>query len=128
MSNNSRPLSPHLQIYKLQLTTILSILHRITGAGLGLGALLVTAWFLAALAGDEAFAQVMRFRDSLIGQLMLFCWVYAFVYHLLNGIRHLKWDAGYGLEIKSVYQSGYVVVAGSLIISTMIWGIACLLQ
>ena len=121
MINTNRPLSPHLQIYKPQLTSVLSILHRITGAGLALGAVLVAVWLFAALAGDAAFARVQEFRESIIGQLMLFGWLFAFVYHFLNGIRHLKWDFGFGFTLKRVYRSGYVVVAGSLILSVMIW-------
>jgi succinate dehydrogenase / fumarate reductase cytochrome b subunit len=121
MLNDHRPLSPHLQIYKPQITSVLSILHRITGAGLALGAVLVTLWLLAALTGEQAFALVQGFRDSLIGQLMLFCWLFAFVYHLLNGIRHLKWDAGYGITMKSVYRSGWVVIFGSILLSILIW-------
>src|SRR5574337_1008820 len=109
MSNADRPLSPHLLIYKPQLTSILSITHRITGCGLVAGAVLVTVWLLAALSGTAAFALVQQFRESMIGQLMLFCWLFAFVYHFLNGIRHLKWDAGYGLSLQSVYRSGTVV-------------------
>ena len=121
MLNDHRPLSPHLQIYKPQITSVLSILHRITGAGLALGAVLVTLWLLAALTGEQAFALVQGFRDSPIGQLMLFCWLFAFVYHLLNGIRHLKWDAGYGITMKSVYRSGWVVIFGSILLSILIW-------
>jgi len=121
MSNNDRPLSPHLQIYKPQLTSVLSILHRITGAGLGLGAILVTAWLLAALSGVDAFATATQFRESFIGQVMLFGWLFAFVYHFLNGIRHLKWDAGFGLDIESAYRSGYVVIFGSVVITLLIW-------
>lgn len=121
MAINIRPLSPHLQIYRPQLTSVLSILHRITGAALGFGAILVTLWLLAALAGDAAFSWMQIFRTSLIGQLMLFGWLFSFVYHFLNGIRHLKWDAGFGLNMKSVYLSGWIVVAGSILISMLIW-------
>ena len=117
----NRPLSPHLQIYKPQLTSMLSILHRITGAGLGLGALLVTGWLFAAMSGEHAFSFTRLFRESWIGQLMLLGWVFCFVYHFLNGLRHLKWDLGYGLSLKNVYRSGTVVVIGSLIITYMIW-------
>lgn len=116
-----RPLSPHLQIYKPQLTSTLSILHRVTGAGLAAGALLVTAWLSAAAAGDDSFALAQKFRDSLIGQVMLFGWLFAFVYHFFNGLRHLKWDLGYGLNIKSVYRTGYIVVAASFLLTGMIW-------
>jgi succinate dehydrogenase / fumarate reductase cytochrome b subunit len=120
----NRPLSPHLQIYKPQLTTMLSILHRITGAGLALGAVLVTVWLLAALSGDADFVRLQHFRQSLIGQFMLFGWLFAFVYHFLNGIRHLKWDAGFGFSMKSVYRSGWIVVIGSALLTIMIWATA----
>jgi len=121
MSNSHRPLSPHLQTYKPQLTSMLSILHRITGAGLGLGAVLVTVWLLAALSGETGFARVQAFRESIPGQAMLFGWLFAFVYHFLNGIRHLKWDLGFGLELKSVYRSGWVVFGGAILVSVLTW-------
>ena len=121
MLNNNRPLSPHLQIYKPQLTSVLSISHRITGAGLALGAILVTVWLFAALSGDDAFALVQRFRDSIIGQLMLFCWLFAFVYHLLNGVRHMSWDAGYGFDLKSTYKSGWIMGLGAVALTILIW-------
>ncbi len=121
MSNNNRPLSPHLQVYKPQITSILSILHRITGAGLALGAVLVTVWLWAALSGDEAFGFVQMFRESIIGQIMLFGWSFAFLYHMLNGIRHLKWDVGFGINMPSVYRSGWVVVIGALAVSVLLW-------
>jgi succinate dehydrogenase / fumarate reductase cytochrome b subunit len=81
----------------------------------------VTLWLLAALAGDQAFALMQGFRASLIGQVMLFGWLFAFVYHFLNGIRHLKWDAGYGINMESVTRSGWVVVVGSLLLTILIW-------
>lgn len=121
MSMNERPLSPHLQIYKPQITSVLSILHRITGAGLALGAVLVAAWLFAALSGEDCFARVQGFRQSLIGQLMLAGWLFSFVYHLFNGIRHLKWDAGYGLDMKSSRRSGWVVICCSILLSILIW-------
>ena len=121
MTDNARPLSPHLQVYRPQLTSVLSILHRITGAALGFGAILVTVWLLAALSGDAAFALVQKFRASIIGQLMLFGWLFAFVYHFLNGIRHLKWDLGFGLNMKSVYRSGWVAGLGAVILTLLIW-------
>ena len=121
MSNIDRPLSPHLQIYKPQLTSMLSILHRITGAALAFGSVILAWGLFAVLAGEHAFSLFRDFRESLIGQFMLFGWLFSFVYHLLNGIRHLKWDAGFGLEIKSVYRTGYIVVIGSIILSVMIW-------
>ncbi len=101
---------------------MLSILHRITGAGLAFGAVPVAAWLLAALAGDEAFAKVQAFRDSGLGQFMLFCWLFAFVYHLLNGLRHLAWDNLLGFELKNVYRTGWAVLIGAVILTFFIWG------
>ena len=124
MLNSDRPLSPHLQIYKPQITSILSILHRITGAALAFGSVLLTCWLFAALSGEHAFSLLRDFRESLIGQLMLFGWLFSFVYHLLNGVRHLKWDAGFGLNMKSVYLTGYIVVIGAAVLSMMIWTMA----
>ncbi len=121
MLNTDRPLSPHLQVYKPQLTSMLSILHRMTGAALAFGSVMLAWWLFAALDGVRAFSLVQDFRESFIGQFMLFGWLFSFVYHFLNGIRHLKWDLGFGLEIKSVYRTGYIVVVGSIILSVMIW-------
>lgn len=122
MSNQNQPLSPHLQIYKWQLTMTLSILHRITGAGLALGAIPLALWLGAAWCSDESFAQVQAFRDSLIGQVMLFGWLYAFVYHMLNGLRHLAWDNVIGLDLKSAYRTGWTVVIASVVLTLWIWG------
>lgn len=124
MSQNNRPLSPHLQIYKPQLTSMLSILHRITGAGLAAGAVVLAWWLLAALCGEESFALTQQFRGSLIGTVMLFCWLFAFIYHLLNGMRHLVWDTGRGLDLKSVYRSGWLVITCSLVLTLAVWYIA----
>ena len=121
MSKIDRPLSPHVEIYKWPFPAILSISHRITGAGLALGAILITIWLFAALSGDDAFALVQRFRDSIIGRLMLFGWFFAFIYHLLNGIRHMRWDAGYGFDLKSTYRSGWIILCGTVIISVLTW-------
>ncbi|MCK4946399.1 MAG: succinate dehydrogenase, cytochrome b556 subunit [Alphaproteobacteria bacterium] len=121
MSKIDRPLSPHVEIYKWPFPAILSISHRATGAGLALGAILVTVWLFAALSGDDAFALVQRFRESIIGRLMLFGWLFAFVYHLLNGVRHMRWDAGYGFDLKSTYRSGWIMVCGTVIISVLTW-------
>jgi succinate dehydrogenase / fumarate reductase, cytochrome b subunit len=120
---NNRPLSPFMigTLYKPQLTSMLSILHRITGAGLGLGAIVVTIWLWTAVIGDDAFAMVQSFRVSLIGQVMLFCWLFAFIYHFFNGIRHLKWDLGYGFNLQIVYLTGWIVTAASIVLTCLIW-------
>ena len=124
MSADRRPLSPHLQIYKPQLTSVLSISHRITGVGLAAGTLLLTWWLLAAAAGPEAFAVVQGFLGSWLGYLILFGFSYALMFHLCNGIRHLFWDAGWGFELPTVYKSGWAVVIGSAALTVIAWAVA----
>ena len=113
MSSGNRPLSPHLQIYRPQLTAVLSILHRLTGVALAPGTLLLVYWLAAAAAGPEAFATAQMLVGSIIGRLLLLGWTFALFYHLCNGIRHLVWDAGYGLELPDLYRSGWLVVFAS---------------
>ena len=118
---SNRPLSPHLQVYKPQLTSMLSILHRITGFGLAVGAVMGTWWLVAIMSGTMAYEFFYTFAKSFIGQLMLFCWLYAFVYHFLNGLRHMVWDTGRWLDIKSTYRSGWIVFGLSLVVSVILW-------
>jgi len=113
MTSAERPLSPHLQIYKWQLTSVLSICHRATGIGLAIGTLFLVWWLVAAASGDGAFATARWFFGSWLGLVMLFGWTFAFFFHLCNGIRHLAWDAGYGFELRTTYASGWTVVAAS---------------
>ena len=117
-------MSPHLQIYKQQLTSVLSISHRITGVGLAAVTLLLTWWLLAAAAGPEAFATVQGVLGSWIGYLILLGFSYALMYHLCNGIRHLFWDAGYGYELETVYKSGWATVIASVALTVIAWAIA----
>lgn len=124
MSARERPLSPHLQIYKPQLTSLLSITHRATGIFLSLGALVLCYWLLAIAAGPEVYQQAHSLLGSWFGQLLIFAWVASFYYHLCNGIRHLFWDAGYGLELKTTYASGYAVVIATVILTVVTWIIA----
>ncbi len=121
MSTQNRPLSPHLQIYKPQITSVLSILHRITGVALAFGALLLVYWLVAAASGPEAFATAQAFFGGPLGLLLLFGWSVALFYHLCNGIRHLFWDAGLGFELPTVYRSGYLVVASTAILTLLAW-------
>ncbi len=121
MAAPNRPLSPHLQIYKPQLTSILSICHRMTGLGLGIGALFLVCWLVAAASGPEAFAKIQDFNGSFIGRLLLFGWTFALFYHLCNGIRHLFWDAGMGYELSAVNWSGWVVVVSSGALTLLAW-------
>ncbi len=124
----NRPLSPHLQIYKPQLTSVLSILHRITGVALSVGTILLVYWLVAAASGPGAFATAAGFIGSWLGLLLLFGWTFALFFHLANGIRHLFWDAGIGFELKTVYASGWTVVAvaTALTLISFIAGLAAL--
>ncbi len=121
MATDRRPLSPHLQVYKPQLTSVLSITHRATGVVLVVGTLLLTYWLAAAAMGPEAYAQAQTVLGSKLGLLALFLWTWALFYHLCNGIRHLFWDAGYGFEIPTVYKSGKAVVIASVVLTLMLW-------
>ena len=117
MVSANRPLSPHLQIYKPQLTSILSILHRFTGLGLVLGAAVLVGWLVAAARGAAAFDCAQAIAGSWYGRALLFAWAFALFFHLCNGIRHLFWDAGFGFELKNVYLSGWAVVIASLLLT-----------
>ncbi len=119
-----QPLSPHLTVYKPQLTSVLSVLHRATGSLLAIGTILVCYWLLAAASGPESFANAKMIFGSWIGQLILFGWSWAAFYHLGNGIRHLCWDLGLGLELKTVYRSGTVMFITALLLTLVLWGVA----
>lgn len=121
MATNNRPLSPHMQVYRPQLTSMLSILHRITGIALALGTLLLVWWLIAAATGPTAFDDVQSFIGSIFGRILLLGWSYALFYHLCNGIRHLVWDSGRGFEIKSAYASGWLVVVASVVLTIICW-------
>ncbi|WP_207480052.1 succinate dehydrogenase, cytochrome b556 subunit [Arenibaculum pallidiluteum] len=120
----SRPLSPHLQVYRPQITSVLSITHRITGIGLSAGLLLLVWWLVAAATGPEAYATVQGFMGSWLGLLLLFGFTLANWYHFCNGIRHLVWDAGYGFEMPSVYLGGWFVVGAALGLTVLTWLVA----
>jgi succinate dehydrogenase / fumarate reductase cytochrome b subunit len=121
MSPVQRPLSPHLQIYRPQLTSVLSISHRVTGMALGVGTLFLVWWLVAAAASDDAFAAAQWFFGSWLGLVVLFGWSYALFFHLCNGIRHMVWDTGYGLDIRTTYLSGWVVVGASAALTIVAW-------
>lgn len=124
MTTRSRPLSPHLQVYKPQISSTLSILHRITGVALAVGLLLLAWWLGAAAYGPEAYERVQDFMGSWLGQMILFGWSVALFYHLANGIRHLAWDFGYGFANEQVTRSGYAVLAAALILTLAAWAAA----
>jgi succinate dehydrogenase / fumarate reductase, cytochrome b subunit len=120
-SDSNRPLSPHLQVYKPQMTTIMSILHRATGAALAVGALLITWWLVAAAIGPGAYDVARNFAASPLGLFMLFGWSFCLYYHLFNGIRHLIWDTGYLFKIKNAYAAGWVVLALTAACTILTW-------
>ncbi len=124
MATTSRPLSPHIQIYKPQLTSVLSILHRATGVFLCLGAVLFVWWVTALSLGPESFAAVRDALGSWFGRLLLFFWTFSFFFHLCNGIRHLFWDAGLGFEIRTAYASGKAVIVASVAMTFLAFGLA----
>ncbi|MDP5344803.1 MAG: succinate dehydrogenase, cytochrome b556 subunit [Paracoccaceae bacterium] len=113
VNRGKRPLSPHLQIYRPQITSILSILHRVTGVGLTLGMVLVVWWFVAAALSPGYFALVDGLLTSWFGVLVLATSVWALWYHALNGVRHLFWDAGWGFDLAVVTKSGIAVLGGA---------------
>tara|TARA_B100001741_G_C16350561_1_gene503829 strand:+ start:328 stop:705 length:378 start_codon:yes stop_codon:yes gene_type:complete len=117
----NRPLSPHLQVYKPQMTSMLSILHRMTGIANTIGLLFVAWWLVAATTGSEQYADFIDFITSPLGTFMLFGWTFSVIYHMCNGIRHLIWDTGKLLKIKDATKAGYTVVIVALILTTLIW-------
>ena len=118
-----RPLSPFMfpVWYRFQISSALSILHRLTGIALAVGSILLAWWPIAVAAGGEVFAATHAFIASPIGVLLLFLWSVAFFYHLSNGIRHLAWDAGYGFEIRTAHLSGYAVLFATAVLTVVAW-------
>jgi succinate dehydrogenase / fumarate reductase cytochrome b subunit len=121
MTMKSRPLSPHLQIYRWQITMVMSILHRATGILLALGSVVFIYWLASLANGPAAFAEAQARLVSAPGKLLLIALSFAFFYHLCNGIRHLVWDTGRGFEISQLYASGYTAIAASLVLTTGFW-------
>jgi succinate dehydrogenase / fumarate reductase cytochrome b subunit len=116
-----RPLSPNIQIYRPQLTSVLSIVNRITGVVLSLGAVGLVAWLIAAALGPQQFAAVQGAIASWPGQIVLLGFTFAFFLHLCGGIRHLVWDTVHGFELGAIYASGWTVLAASLVLTVATW-------
>lgn len=121
MTTRNRPLSPHLQIYRLPLLALMSITHRITGVGLVVGLVALAAWLGAAASGPAAFAAAQSFFGSPIGLLLLFGWSVALFFHLGHGIRHLLWDSGWGFELPQAYASAKVSLAATAVLTLVAW-------
>ena len=126
MNPTNRPLSPHLQIYRLPLVALLSITHRITGVALSAGTILLVIWLGSAAYGPEAYDQVSACLASPFGMIVLFGFSAAFYYHLCNGIRHLVWDFGRGFELPTVARSNKLVLLGAVVLTAATWAYALL--
>ncbi len=123
-----RPLSPHLQVYRPQITSVLSIVNRATGIALCAGALLLVCWLVAAASGEAAYAGVSAFMRSPIGLLLLFGWTVSLWYHFCGGLRHLAWDVGFGLDLPQVHRSGWAVVIATAALTVLTWIVAIVLM
>jgi succinate dehydrogenase / fumarate reductase cytochrome b subunit len=116
-----RPLSPNIQIYRPQLTSVLSIVNRITGVALSIYAVALVVWLIGAAAGPQTYSALQGTSSSWFGQILLFGGTFAFFVHLCGGIRHLIWDSGYGFELRSIYISGWTVVVASALLTVATW-------
>ena len=123
MSNKfeNRPLSPHLSIHKKVLTAVFSIFHRITGIGLSIGAILISIWFILISLGPSYFAYFQMISSSIFFKLILILWSFGIFYHLFNGIRKLYWSFGIGMDLRSVYGSGYAVIFLTFLSTITVW-------
>lgn len=116
-----RPLSPFLSIYRWPVTMLTSIVHRVTGVGLGLGVLVVVWWLIAAAAGPGAYNDFLTVSSHFLGRIVLFGFTWALVYHALNGVRHLVWDMGYGFEKTRAERMGIVIIVLSVVLTLLVW-------
>ena len=123
MPIRARPTSPHWQVYRWQIGNSLSILHRVTGVALALGLLALTFWLVSLAGGEQSYAAAARLFASPVGLMVLVGWTFAFLYHLLNGLRHLFWDAGYGFERTQRHVSGWFAVLGALALTVCLWAL-----
>jgi succinate dehydrogenase / fumarate reductase, cytochrome b subunit len=119
--SRTRPLSPHLQIYRPQLTSVLSFAHRLTGLILATYAVALVAWLIAAAAGAQPYSVMQRFIRSGPGQTLLVGGAFCFFLHLCGGIRHLFWDTGRGFDLRTIYASGWTVVVASTVLTLAAW-------
>ncbi len=121
MAARARPLSPHLQVYRLPLVALMSITHRITGIGLAIGTILLGAWLGSGAYSPSAYAGMSAFLGSWLGYLLLFGWSVALYFHLCNGIRHLFWDIGRGFELADAKRANGIVLAATLLLTIITW-------
>lgn len=120
-SKQERPLSPHLQIYRPQMTSVLSILHRMTGAANAGGLILFALWLVAIMYGPELYTPLTMLLSTLVGQIILVGWSFSLFYHLCNGIRHLIWDSGRLFKIRHATLAGYLVLVTAIGLTASLW-------
>ncbi|MDY8110576.1 succinate dehydrogenase, cytochrome b556 subunit [Fulvimarina sp. 2208YS6-2-32] len=118
---SKRPLSPHLTIYRFKATMTMSILHRITGSALYFGTILVVWWLAAAASGPDAYASARSFFGNFFIQIILIAYSWALIHHALGGIRHLIWDTGHGLSKETSTRFAQATIAGSLVLTVLLW-------
>ena len=118
---DNRPLSPHLSIHKKFLTSIFSIFHRFTGIGLSIGSIFITFWIAIIALGPKYFSLFECISSSILFKIILFVWTIGIFYHLFNGIRYLFWSYGIGMDLKIIYNSGYLVLLITLIATLAVW-------
>ncbi len=118
---DQRPLSPHVGIYRWQISNTLTILHRITGFGLSFGLIVFALWLWGAAYNEQLYLDIMDLASSIVGKLFLFGWTVAFYYHFANGLRHLNWDMGRGFKLDEMVASGWVVIAFTLSMTVLTW-------
>jgi succinate dehydrogenase / fumarate reductase cytochrome b subunit len=121
LKSSERPLSPHLSIYRWPMPMIMSIAHRITGAALYFGTLLMAWWLIAAGSGPNAYGKMSGFMNSAVGRLILFGYTWALIHHMLGGIRHLIWDAGYGFDSTEREGLSLATLLGSIVLTVLLW-------
>ena len=124
MNNHDRPLSPHLSIYRWPITMATSILHRATGIAMAAGFVVLVGWLFDPAVGPDVYAKFLGAMSSTLGCVLLVGWSYAFFYHLSNGIRHLVWDTGRGLEKGQATASAWFVIVASIVLTAAFWWVA----
>jgi succinate dehydrogenase / fumarate reductase cytochrome b subunit len=124
MAHSDRPLSPHLGIYRWEISNSLSILHRMTGVMLSAGGLALVVWLVSVVAGNDVYSLAHAGFGSLPGLLLLFGWTFCFFYHLGNGVRHLFWDVGLGFEKHRARATGWIVVVFAIVMTFGFWALA----
>jgi succinate dehydrogenase / fumarate reductase cytochrome b subunit len=121
MSNNGRPLSPHISIYRWPITMTMSILHRATGVAMSIGFIVLAGWLFDAAMGAETYVAMLSYLDTMVGKLALIGWSFAFFFHLSNGVRHLVWDSGRGFEKTTANASAWFVLLLAIVLTALFW-------